>query len=1062
GRSKSLTHINTLGAGSDMLSRGESMEAGGPHHETLGVPSSRSHHHSFRRKKLSVANRVSSGEYVVMLLECFTDPVEEFVPAHRGTTLRSALERLQVDVNIVTVHIEGSRTIITPNTDLNLLGGKTIRVKGRDDSRSPQRSRSVGAPSSGGRRTPIGRGSQGRFMWGASTEEYPLTPEQERPNGSILHDKGQSKHSKHTNKWSIFPAHSKDSKMDSMVQQLDLYSKMGIPDQPHLLVCQTIQQELSLNEAPLESSWRQVVDGADLLDARQEQQQSAIWELVETEATYIHNLKDITDLFLACLCNLQNESLLNEIDTDKLFSNIQEIYAANLTFWREHIMRMLEHSRLTRQPLDPTILAEAFYKFEEIYKPYTRYCLEQSNCQLYCKEKNRENEYFKLYLAWCETQRECNRLRLVDILVQPMQRLFHYSVLLKAILKKTSKDDHRFTLQEMIGHVETFLTNVNSTLRQCHEQERLKDIAKRIETYDVVESRDDDLERVIKTYSELNLTQPMPGCPEHLLSHLLLHGDLKLSDNHISKTDVHVFLFTDLLLITKVTQRKAEKVKIVRPPYLVARLILVEVKDCTSIGLVSINEWNVAVAAFTLQCHDHRTHKSWLDQLRRAQEHYREAQQARDVLVYDDTHYYNSLYPRSPRGGSSRASRMPSLAHSHSGSIDLNEALSVFPTWGIMGVHHPSIDLSDVRASSMSSDGSISPRCHVPDIQRSRSLDCSSDPSVRDERHTVPTKTPNTLSVNPPYPTGQSLPNLISESSKSLKVPTSHSVLDQLSPREPCVSYQPRSRSSLQRASSMSQSRNPPLVMLRNKQSSAISPQTHDHADILDDYSFPSPRISHLDRLDNYRYHTPGAIEDLKSSRGETSPEAPHPSRSKHGVMDPLSPGVSAASSLYSLVSLVASQAGLITSMASATPQHMQDKTLGTEVEVLEPTENINGKGNAHSRGEYKCFKISPSTYSSKDSDITFATSYLAHSHQENESRGRASLDNPRNVKIRVPDMDLGLSSVQITINEGSSCSTLPSPFSSSSSLDGGLTEADSIEMGKILLRHPSIEATDI
>ncbi|MPC82400.1 Pleckstrin y domain-containing family G member 6 [Portunus trituberculatus] len=68
------------------------------------------------------------------------------------------------------------------------------------------------------------------------------------------------------------------------------------------------------------------------------------------------------ELFLACLCNLQNESLLNEVDTDKLFSNIQEIYFANLNFWREHVTRMLDASRSSRQPLDPTLLTDAFYK----------------------------------------------------------------------------------------------------------------------------------------------------------------------------------------------------------------------------------------------------------------------------------------------------------------------------------------------------------------------------------------------------------------------------------------------------------------------------------------------------------------------------------------------------------------------------------------------------------------------------------------------------------------------------------------------------------------------------
>ena len=45
-----------------------------------------------------------------------------------------------------------------------------------------------------------------------------------------------------------------------------------------------------------------------------------------------------------------------------------------------------------------------------------------------------DHQVFKAYLAWCETQRDCNRLRLVDILVRPMQRLTKYSLLLKVLL----------------------------------------------------------------------------------------------------------------------------------------------------------------------------------------------------------------------------------------------------------------------------------------------------------------------------------------------------------------------------------------------------------------------------------------------------------------------------------------------------------------------------------------------------------------------------------------------------------------------------------------------------
>lgn len=161
-------------------------------------------------------------------------------------------------------------------------------------------------------------------------------------------------------------------------------------------------------------------------------------------------------------------------------------------------------------------------------------------------------------------------------------------------------------------------------------------------------------------------------------------------------------------------------------------------------------------------------YRTWHDTLKRAKEQYREAQQARDAMVFEDMACSGHLAPRSPRPGSSRASRVSSLAHSHSGSIDLNE------TSPAATQHHPSIDMSDVRASSASSEDSVAPP--APEIQRSRSLEgggCGAVSPRPDRRPGIP-KTPNTLSVTPPYATGQSLPNLTVESSNSLRVPGSN------------------------------------------------------------------------------------------------------------------------------------------------------------------------------------------------------------------------------------------------------------------------------------------------
>ncbi|KAK3859627.1 hypothetical protein Pcinc_034272, partial [Petrolisthes cinctipes] len=795
------------------------------------------------------------------------------------------------------------------------------------------------------------------------------------------------------------------------------------------------------------------VSGGNQLDERQQQQQSAIWELVETEATYIHMLKVITDLFLACLCDLQQEQLLQEIDTGRLFSNIREICAANQSFWQNHVTVMIEEARSSGKPLDPTCLSHAFYKCNELFHPYTRYCMDQSRCQQYCKEKDHENEYFKLYLAWCETQKECQRLRLVDILVQPMQRLTKYSLLLKAILKKTTLEEHKICLLEMITHVENFVSNVNSALRHKHEQERLRDIANRIEAYEAVEARDDELERVVRSYSDLSLTQPMPGCPEHIPRHLLHHGDLRLRDPHTSKMDVHAFLFTDLLLITKITQRKAEKVKIVRPPYSVERLVLVELKDSTSLGLVSLNEWHVPVAAFTLQCPDQRTHRTWYDTLKRAKEQYREAQQSREGLFDDVSGVAGQLAPRSPRPGSSRASRVSSLAHSHSGSIDLNENSPA------ASQHHPSIDMADVRASSASSDDSVAPG--PPEIQRSRSLEgggvtgvLSSSPRPDRRPGGSYTKTPNTLSVTPPYSTGQgqSLPNLTVESANSLRVPGSNSNGNigtnphkPLSPGTRGVSYPPPSPRTLRRCAPVPQSRNPPLLKSRHVTSMLGSPgqevEQGDQAGHGDgDVGRGGVRRGHRnDRNDNRRYHTAGAIDDIKKQDAKDSsihkrlswnyPPPPPPAvRDLEGRNNNNKPAAKTVS-----CESVHSSSGV----SSTSSLH---RSVGSEVEGLEDIDDDNELEDGEATvvdltvSECTSLKISPhisTTYICHDSDITLGvcSQYITQPSSSPEpSDGCENL-----VKIDVSESDPGISSVQITVTEGANTAGgTPTPSSPS------------------------------
>uniref|UniRef100_V9IG32 Pleckstriny domain-containing family G member 5 n=1 Tax=Apis cerana TaxID=7461 RepID=V9IG32_APICE len=138
-----------------------------------------------------------------------------------------------------------------------------------------------------------------------------------------------------------------------------------------------------------------------------------------------------------------------------------------------------------------------------------------------------------------------------------MQRLTKYSLLLKAVHKNTENEEQRAELTHMIKSVDDFVASVNAALKRNEETARLASAASRIESYDVVESRDEELEKLIKIHSTFDITTvPIPGCPKDTLRVLLREGDLKLRDAVSSKMEVHILLLTDMLLICKPSTKK--------------------------------------------------------------------------------------------------------------------------------------------------------------------------------------------------------------------------------------------------------------------------------------------------------------------------------------------------------------------------------------------------------------------------------------------------------------------------------------------------------------------------
>ncbi|KAM5247394.1 pleckstrin homology domain-containing family G member 5 isoform 2-T2 [Ctenodactylus gundi] len=484
-------------------------------------------------------------------------------------------------------------------------------------------------------------------------------------------------------------------RMEQLEGRLHAYSLFGLPRPPRRLHFDQDswegeeeddeEEEEDSNDAVLrlEDSWRELIDGHEKLTRRQCHQQEAVWELLHTEAAYIRKLRVITNLFLCCLLNLQESGLLCEVEAERLFSNIPEIARLHRSLWASVMGPVLEKARRTRTLLQPGDFLKGFKMFGSLFKPYVRYCMEEEGCMEYMRGLLRDNDLFRAYVTWAEKHRQCQRLKLSDMLAKPHQRLTKYPLLLKSVLRKTDEPRAKEAVVTMISSVERFIHHVNACMRQRQERQRLAAVASRIDAYEVVEGSNDEVDKLLKEFLHLDLTTPIPGASPEETRQLLLEGSLRMKEGKDSKMDVYCFLFTDLLLVTKAV-KKAERTKVIRPPLLLDKIVCRELRDPGSFLLVYLNELRSAVGAYTFQASGQALCRGWVDaifnaqnqlQQLRAQEH-PGSQQPLQSLEEEDEQEEEEEGDEEEEESSTSAASSPTILRKSSNSLDSQHCAS--------------------------------------------------------------------------------------------------------------------------------------------------------------------------------------------------------------------------------------------------------------------------------------------------------------------------------------------------------------------------------------------------
>ncbi|XP_062912780.1 rho guanine nucleotide exchange factor 1b isoform X2 [Mobula hypostoma] len=321
----------------------------------------------------------------------------------------------------------------------------------------------------------------------------------------------------------------------------------GSDGQPSFLPAQP--EDSGPRVTPLEtepSNWRQLVSGEQLLRLRKSEvkRQEVINELFITEHAHMRMLKVLYEVFYQ---RMLAESILTGTELQSIFPSLDELIEVHALFYN-NMKKIRQDNDYLVMEIGDTLLA-MFHGTEGDWfkKLASRFCSVQSYALELIKSKSRKDPRFSQFIQDAQSNPQCRRLQLKDIIPIEMQRLTKYPLLLENIAKYTEEGDEKQKAQQAAECCRNILKDVNQEVRDMENLRRLNDYQRRLDVTNLKQSTDPLTVEYIKN---LDLTQKRM---EH-------EGPLVWRLTKEKAIDVHVLLLDDsLVLMQKVDERMVLK-----------------------------------------------------------------------------------------------------------------------------------------------------------------------------------------------------------------------------------------------------------------------------------------------------------------------------------------------------------------------------------------------------------------------------------------------------------------------------------------------------------------------
>ncbi|XP_022302938.2 uncharacterized protein LOC111110642 isoform X2 [Crassostrea virginica] len=372
----------------------------------------------------------------------------------------------------------------------------------------------------------------------------------------------------------------------------------------------------------------------------------AVWELFQSECVFLVNhLMVLKHCFMEPLKKCQVEGHLMYAEPEDLFGNLDELCYVSYTFCKDFIATLVKAMSSTEFG-STTVLLKAFDRFSSHSKDgdvYHTYCLNYTNALTYLERLRRNDDFNEFEKACCQDSR-CQRLKLTDLLVAPLQHCTKLPLLLTNIRKYTEAEDEVQKLTESISRVEMSLQKMEDKMKWAKNYERVQEITRQLSWPPVT---DLDPRVFIPEYLKSTLLkQPcerlLAACADRQLLH---EGQLTLIES-TKVVDMYLFLFDDILLLTRMKKSAKKKQQnsggdsktplpgdkclytVYKQPVSLDRICLHDVPATetaangikSSFVLVQISRYQQIIGVFTLQCSNDATKLKWMDKFREARE----------------------------------------------------------------------------------------------------------------------------------------------------------------------------------------------------------------------------------------------------------------------------------------------------------------------------------------------------------------------------------------------------------------------------------------------------------